>query len=216
MVVFATPRFISSPEGLRAVPKDLPRGVPIVNEYTGVGEVVAISRLTNLFARFECDLHLKRSELVTWDDARQRNMVLVGGPETNAVLAVLPQPGRFAFGSAVTGDDAARHSVIEDRRPPAGSPRYYTHSDRPYRFDHAIIAFTPAQATRRPMLILAGTTTMGTQAAAEYVTDPENLKNLLAALRPGRGGLPRFEALLKVTLRDGAPVSTEVLAVHRM
>lgn len=217
MVVFSTPRFVGSAgEGLRPAPSEIPPGTPIVSEYTGVGEVVAISRLTSMFSRFDREIHLKRSELVTWDDARQQNMVLVGGPETNAVLAALPQPSRFVFTFAMLEEGTPRRVVIEDLKAAAGSPRYYSNSRRPYRFDHAVIVFTATDVSRRPLLILAGTTTMGTQAAAEYVTDPENVARLLSMLGARRGGLPRFEALLKTTLRDGSPVSTEALAVHKL
>jgi hypothetical protein len=51
--------------------------------------------------------------------------------------------------------------------------------------------------------------------AVRGVHYPDNLKNLFAALRFGRGGLPRFEALLKVSLREGVPVNTEILAAER-
>jgi hypothetical protein len=217
MVVFATPRFVGSvAEGLRPAPSEIPPGTPIVSEYTGVGEVVAITRLTSLFSGFGREIHLKRSELVTWDDARQRNLVLVGGPETNAVLAVLPQPARFVFTFAAIEEGSPRWAAIEDLKAPAGSPRYYSHSRRPFRFDHAIIVFTTSGVSRRPILILAGTTTMGTQAAAEYVTDPENVARLISMLNARTGALPRFEALLKTTIRDGTPVSTEALAVHKL
>jgi hypothetical protein len=215
MVVFANSRFTgSAATGLRPLDIGVQPSTPAVDDYTGVGEVAAVHRLTQLFAGFDREIHLKRSPLVTWDDARQRNLILVGGPETNAVLAALPHPHRFCF--TVVADGArGPHAAIEDLKAPAGGPRYYSNSGRPYQFDHAVIAFTTDSPPRHPVLSLAGTTTMGTQAAVEYATDPDDLKNLFAALRFGRGGLPRFEALLKVSLREGVPVSTEILAVER-
>jgi hypothetical protein len=215
MVVFANSRFTgSAATGLRPLARGVQPSTPAVDDYTGVGEVTAVHRLTQLFASFDREIHLKRSPLVTWDDARQRNLILVGGPETNAVLAALPQPHRFCF-TVVSDSALGPHSAIEDLKAPVSGPRFYSNSGRPYQFDHAVIALTTDSPPRHPVLSLAGTTTMGTQAAVEYVTDADNLKNLIAVLRVGRGGLQRFEALLKVSLREGVPVSTEILAAER-
>jgi hypothetical protein len=215
MVVFANSRFTgSAATGLRPLDIGVQPSTPLVDDYTGVGEVAAVHRLTQLFGSFDREIHLKRSPLVTWDDARQRNLILVGGPETNAVLAALPHSRRFRF---TVAPDSTRgpHSAIEDLKAPVGGTRYYSNSGRPYQFDHAVIALTTELPPGHPVLSLAGTTTMGTQAAVEYVTDPDNLKSLFAALRFGKGGLPRFEALLKVSLREGVPVATEILAAER-
>jgi hypothetical protein len=215
MVVFANSRFTgSAATGLRPLDIGAQPSTPAVDDYTGVGEVAGVHRLTQLFASFDREIHLKRSPLVTWDDARQQNLILVGGPETNAVLAALPHSHRFCF-TVVSDSARGPHSAIEDLKAPVGGPRYYSNSGRPYQFDHAVIALTADSPPRHPVLSLAGTTTMGTQAAVEYVTDPDNLKNLIAALRFRRGGMPSFEALLKVSLREGVPVNTEILAAER-
>jgi len=65
-------------------------------------------------------------------------------------------------------------------------------------------------------MILAGLTTLGTQAAAEFVCRSRNVEELLAALgAPAPAPVPPFEALLRVKIGSGLPVQNELLAVHR-
>jgi hypothetical protein len=63
---------------------------------------------------------------------------------------------------------------------------------------------------------LAGTTTMGTQAAAEYVCREDSLAELLRRLGVSKAEeLMPFEALLRVKVSHGVPVKTDLLAVRK-
>jgi hypothetical protein len=64
-------------------------------------------------------------------------------------------------------------------------------------------------------LILAGTTTYGTQAAAEFLMNEESVRNLIEKLpRVGAGQLPFFEALIRLKVSGGVPVQAELLIVR--
>ena len=86
--------------------------------------------------------------------------------------------------------------------------------------DNAIISVWPGKRAGRRVLVLSGGHTWGTQAAAEYVTEGDYLRelesHLLACRR--RQGLPRhpdfFQLLLRVEIRDNQPVGVRYVA-HR-
>ncbi len=62
--------------------------------------------------------------------------------------------------------------------------------------DYAIVALKPGLDPAHSMLILAGTTTVGTQAAAEYVCREDSLNELLQRLGVSRASeMKPFEAL---------------------
>jgi hypothetical protein len=64
-------------------------------------------------------------------------------------------------------------------------------------------------------LILAGTTTIGTQAAVEYVCHQDTLEELLSQLNVSQiGGLEPFEAVLRVKVVRGVPVKTDLVALR--
>jgi hypothetical protein len=66
------------------------------------------------------------------------------------------------------------------------------------------------------VMLLAGTTTIGTQAAAEFVTrekDVEALVGWLGGVTNGR--VPSFEAVLRVKVNKGVPVQADIVALHK-
>ena len=56
------------------------------------------------------------------------------------------------------------------------------------------------------MLILAGTTTIGTQAAVEFVCQQNSIEELLRRLQFRRRERQPFEAVLRVKVTRGVPV----------
>jgi hypothetical protein len=82
--------------------------------------------------------------------------------------------------------------------------------------DYAIVGLKPGLDPAHSMLILAGTTTMGTQAAAEYVCREDSLTELLQRLGVSKaGGIAPFEALLRVKVTHGVPVLIDLVAVRK-
>lgn len=98
---------------------------------------------------------------------------------------------------------------------PGEEPSYAASPTPPIREDYALIRLTEGFTSDRRKLTLAGTTTIGTHAATEFVCREEKLKELLAALdyEPGAGVTP-FEAVLRVKVSGGVPVETDVVTVR--
>ncbi len=66
------------------------------------------------------------------------------------------------------------------------------------------------------VLILAGTTTIGTQAAVEYVCQQDSLEQLLMRLSVSNSGeLKPFEAVIRVKVAKGVPVGSELVALRK-
>lgn len=86
--------------------------------------------------------------------------------------------------------------------------------------DHAIISIWPGKRAGRRVLVLSGGHTWGTQAAAEYVTEADYLRDLESHLlacqrRQGLASHPDFfQVLLRVEIRDDQPVSVRYVAHH--
>jgi len=215
ILVFSTPPMTSTEPGtIRFTPLEQIPPEQLVETYAGTGEVYGIGALAGLFAEYRRPVRIKRGRLLTWDDARQENLVFVGGPAVNIQLVELPQLQRFRFGSVASGSSQGS-SYIEDTAAGTSLPTRYGHSRRPYAFDHAVISLM-RRASNRKMLLLAGTTTMGTQAAVDFVVRQDTVKALLTALKVQDSDVvPAFEALLSVKVRDGVPIQSRLIAVHR-
>ena len=76
-------------------------------------------------------------------------------------------------------------------------------------------ACLPGLDPSRSILILAGDTTFGTQAAVEYVCREDSVKELLQRLNVSKPSeLKPFEALLHVKIAHGVPVMTDLVSVR--
>jgi len=88
-------------------------------------------------------------------------------------------------------------------------------TDDPLTEDYAVIALVKGLEPSQSVLILAGDTTIGTQAAVEYVCNKNAIEQLLLRLSVSQAGqLKPFEALIRVKVTRGVPVSTELVAIH--
>lgn len=81
--------------------------------------------------------------------------------------------------------------------------------------DYAVIDLVPGMSPNRWAMVLAGTTTIGTQAAVEFVCRADNLSALVARAgkSPG-GGIQPFEAVIQIKVNGGVPVGSQIAALH--
>jgi len=217
LVVYSNAAFVGRPEtGLRYFNPALDANAVILDHYTGVGEVMAIHELDNLFTSWHRMMRLKRGRLLTWDDAKSSNMVFIGSPSENLSLREIPGTEEFVFKVAADGPRKGDLSLV-NTHPRAGEERvYFSSPSVPIREDYGVVGLLPGLSSTRHALILAGLTTLGTQAAVEFVCRPRRVEELLAALgTQPKGPIPAFEALLRVKVSGGVPVQSEIVAVHR-
>jgi uncharacterized protein YbjT (DUF2867 family) len=82
---------------------------------------------------------------------------------------------------------------------------------------YAVVAFLQNARQSGDVLILAGTGSEATEAAARLVTDASNLPIALKNCdNASNGPLMNFELLIKVDIMAGSPTNTNVVACHRL
>lgn len=219
-LVYSNAEFVGRPEsGMRYYDANRDERNHILDHYTGVGEVLAVHELDRLFADMHHRMRVKRGRLLSLDDAKNNDLIFVGSPTENLSLREIPNAQDFAFR---LGADPSRKMdlAIVNVHPKAGEKAFYTGSPGvPISEDHALIALVPGLNPSRWVMILAGTTTIGTQAAAEFVSRARNVDELLDKIRLNRGGtmpkgMPPFEAVIHVKVTGGVPVQSQLVALH--
>jgi hypothetical protein len=173
--------------------------------YTGTGEVVAAAKIARLLGEEKQDLSVERSGLVSYDNIRGGNVIFLGSSAEDAVLEKLPIDAELVF------DLSGEGMVIRDRASAPGQPGSYRLGRDPktgeFQTDYALISLLPSVDPGRYVLVLAGITTLGTQAAAEFATSPAQmatLENMRGGSRGPAGRSPYFQSLLEVQIRNGA------------
>lgn len=210
IVVFSNPRFAgSSRTGLRQFQEGADAPAAANDTYTGTGEVMAVHELTKALLTFGKPMRVKRSQLLTWDEARGHDLIFIGAPVHNFPVAQI-RLQQFSFKQS-----EGMTTVVNEKPRPGEQPDYYCEPSPPFKADYAVIARLPGSDRARNALVLAGTTTYGTQAAAEFVSREDSVAELLAKLGVVRGGaVPHFDALIQVRVTGGVAIEPRLLLVH--
>lgn len=215
-VIFSNAAFVGRPEtGMRYYNAAKDANVSIWDHYTGVGEVLAIHSLDEAFQRVHRRIRIKRGSLFSLDDAENNDLIFVGSPSENLTLQDIPNTKEFVFQRVASGTRKGDLGVT-NVHPAPGEPTEFvaSASGTPLTDDYAVIGYLPGLNPSRSVMILAGTTTFGTQGAVEYVSRENSVKQLLARLGVTQD-VPPFEALLHVRIKRGVPVESELVAIRK-
>jgi hypothetical protein len=193
----------------------------INDQYTGTGEVMAVNFLGGIFWKMGRSFRVKRSLLVDWEDIKTGNIVILGSTAENLFLRDLPQPQDFVFRADKEHDE---HVFIVNQHPKEGEQPIYASkregmSTRQIVEDYALVSLLKGLDGKSKLMILAGLTTTGTQAAAEYVTNPAYIDEMTSHIGtmtdPGHPSLPEFyQVVIKAKVNDGVPVQIEYVTHH--
>ena len=183
------------------------------SSYTGIGEAASSFHLGGLMQRLGIAARLTQGRFLTWEGARNRNLIVLGSPHINDwTLDNLPRGG-FRFVAGGVESEAIEGAAGEDGEP----ARFYsTETDAAGRLtvDHGVMSLLPFGDAKA--LILAGRTSAGTYGVGELFANAERMHEILDRLRERNGGeAPEaWQALLRVAISDNLPVETRLLGVR--
>ena len=185
--------------------------VPSMTDFTAVGETLGLLNLFELFSSAGQKCKLNQSRLVSFEEIKRGNVILLGGNQPWSGRIFLNVEG-FRFQSG----------VILNRNPRPGEKSVYKPEFDPVTdqltLDYALVLMLPNERKENRILLVYGIYTQGSQAAIEYVTNSQRLPELrkvLAGLSPDHRALPAyFQALLETTVENHVPGKTSLVAVR--
>jgi hypothetical protein len=205
-----SPAEAESAAQLLAIEKTFHQPLKPTEVYTGVGETHGVHLLTRFFDKSSGNLRVTRSRMVGWDEMRKANVIFLSSMRFHTLAKELPYPSDFSISQGST-------SRIVNLRPRAGELEAYGDGDNVV---YAVITVWPGKLLQRRILILSGSTTWATLAAAEYVTDPDYMRQLNQHLEQcrtqtgQRRHAPFFQALLRAEVKDNQPISINYVTHH--
>jgi hypothetical protein len=216
-VVFSNAPFVGRSEtGMRLYnpAQDPPEN--ILDHYTGVGEVFAVRDLDHIFGLLKRKLRVKRSGLFTLDDAKNNDLIFLGSPAENLTLREIPSTHDFIFQRVSSGPRKGDMAIFNVHPQPGETLTFLPPPSRPLTQDFSIVALVRGLNPARSTLILAGITTVGTQAATEFVCQPDTVRELLRQLGASNASdVGLFEAVLRVEVKQDVPVETKIVALRK-
>jgi hypothetical protein len=217
-VIFSNGAFVGRPEtGMRYFDAKRDSRSLILDHYTGVGEVLAVHELDNVFGQLGRPLLVKRGSLLSLDDAKNNNLIFLGSPAENLPLRDIPNTREFVFQPLTSGPRKGDLAIL-NMHPQAGEPNAFlaSPSTQPLTEEYSVVARVREGNPSQSVMILAGTTTIGTQAAVEFVCTPQSLQDLLQRLGVSKPeDLKPFEAVLRVKVTRGVPVAMELVSLRK-
>ncbi len=192
------------------------RDKPEIGSWSTLGEVMGVYQISRTLSLFQRPVEVKPGRLLTWDDAKDSDVIFVGGPLADTPLKDISIFREFRFENGEPGTPAESGAIVNLHPRKGEAAIYYGPEVRPFSFDYAVISLQPGFNSSRQILALAGITEFGTEGAAEFVSREDLVSTLLAKLgtRPGQP-VPWFEALLRIRIQGGVPVEYEPVLVHK-
>jgi hypothetical protein len=186
------------PEGLH--PGDL---VVSADQYVGSGDAYAVGSLTAMLARRGRFAQIRIGNDLSFKDLRSSSAILIGAYSNRWTMQANTEY-RFAFDhfSVVDRQDSKRIWRLGRVTP-----------DFKAQEDYAIVSRVVKSYSGEPVVMVAGITNMGTQAAAEFVSNPEYLNEALMAVPRGWED-KNLQLLLHCKVIGSTPGPPRVVALH--
>ena len=182
-----------------------------------MGEAIAAVRLTALFAGAGLPVRSTQSRFLTWADLPKQNLIVFGHDEANRWIDPLLE--KYPYRLAATAGPKQRAIVIP--QPREGEQKEYQIRYSEDRTDalneYVLISMIPGVDGRKKLLLISGLNTQATQGAAEYLTEPSTVQELLGELRkraPAHRGPWRFQAILNTEVHDKVPTKAALVAIR--
>jgi hypothetical protein len=152
---------------------------------------------------------LTRSNILSWQQIVDNDMVFVGPPKFNPQLQA----------DALTQDIVIEPNGIRNLKPQPGEPVFLEDrlvaGKQSEGETHALISMTSGLSGVGALLVIAGNASSDTFAAAEWLTQPWHARELVQRLRSPTGEIPRYyQVVLKVAFKQGIPVQSSYVFHH--
>ena len=185
--------------------------VSSMTDFTAVGETLGVVRLCEMFFRNGNPCRVQPSRLVNFEQIKNGNAILLGGSQTWSGRVFLE-----------VEDFHLQSGVILNRHPQSGEKSAYRPEFDPLTNeltrDYALILMLPNEKKDERVLLIYGIYTQGSQAAIEYLMNPERMAELrkaLLAISPDHKTVPPyFQALIATTVENSVPGTSSLVAVR--
>jgi len=188
--------YIQFPPGTKIDARDL---FPAKDTFVTIGDVAAITRIESLLVHHDRQFDTRFGSDVTYGDLRESPSVLIGA-HNNSWTLTLTGNLRYVF--------SGKNAIVDrmDPRKRWSTPDFSAE-------DYAIVSRVLNSKTGNMVIAVAGVGYAGTQAAAEFVTNPQSVSTLLKSLSKG-WEKKNLQIVLHTSVTNQIPGPAEVVAVY--
>jgi hypothetical protein len=185
--------------------------VPMWSEAVSLSDCNAFVRIANLFAAHGKSVLLRGERFTSLADLRGRPTILIGAFDNTWTMNLTGEL-RFYFDQ----DPTTHEQIIRDRKSPNQSSWKLMNAwppTRDIRTDYALVNRVVHPTTEGTVITLAGISEFGTQAAAEFVSNPKYVSRALAGAPPDWSN-KNLQIVLSTTVMSNTSGPPKIVAVH--
>jgi hypothetical protein len=154
-------------------------------------------------------LRLTPARFYEADSIKRDNVILIGGKKANPWARLFDERLNFSL----EYDNAHSQAFVTNRHPLTGElARYEPVMDRNATTAYCVVAYFPNPSRTGRVMLLAGTDSDATAAAAEFLLSEEGMLSLKSRISSEQS--PYFEALMKTSRLSGTSFNAELMAVR--
>lgn len=173
------------------------------------GEAVAAFRVAQFLSPAKSTLQIRRSSVLSFEHLRSSDLIMVGPQKFNPQIRELP----------IQQDFVVEEGEVRNLRPMANEQAVYRRQAAPevedIPDDYAVITRIHGAKGWGEILVLASPTTEGTWAAAEYVSNPTQLSEMMRRISPDLKSIPEsYQVLIRCRFRNQVPLQSDYLTHH--
>ena len=184
--------------------------VPMWDRYTGFGDAQALARLSSVFGAYGKKFQVRGGKSASLADLRGKPLILIGAFSNQWTMGLTGEL-RFHFGL----DRKAGAQIVRDSQNPDNSDWQVVHAWPYWKIpvDYAIVTRVMDPTTEQVVVVAAGITHYGTQAAGELLSNPEYFAE---AVRNAPRGWSRknMQIVLSAKVMSGTAGPPQILKVH--
>ena len=177
--------------------------------YVGFGLVHSAALLTKLFEHGATSTLVKRSVVLSWEDLENSNLVFMGTGKTLAKVGFLLEGSDFRW----------TPSGVWNLRPRPGESATYSNTVDPLtgelREQYGVISMVPGVREGKRVFVLGGGSSEGDWGAAEYVSKPKYVEELVKQLKTGTNRIPdSYQVVIRIRYESRVPVEIAYVTHH--
>lgn len=188
--------YIQWPAGAKIDAQDL---YPAKDTFVTIGDVAAITKIESLLVRRNRQFDIRYGDDVTYGDLRQSPTILVGAHNNSWTLTMTANL-RYVF--------SGRNDIVD-----RSDPKKRWSATDSFAEDYAIVSRVLNSKTGTTVIAVAGIGYAGTQAAAEFLTNPQSISALVKSL-PSGWEKKNIQIVLHTSVTNKLPSPPDVVAIY--
>lgn len=179
------------------------------SHYTSMADLNLVSRLMEAPNGKRLRPTVRYARDLSIAEAKEQNLILVGGPRANPWVELFANSMNFY----VDYDPKTHHNFVVDKAPLKGESQTYIESSMGASHQvYGLISFQPSLDREGDALLVAGTSSAGTQTAADFLLSGRAFAAYLLQIQRKDGSIPHFELLLEARSVGGNVTGSTVVA----